>query len=285
MILRTHKHLGDNVCMSAVAHNIYQQTHQSVHLWCHQIYRPIFQGNPYVTLESNEAGSTLIQYPGSQSLSDKGNLCRGYSLDALSKLGLKSQVTYNKPQFYMELQKPEGLPDKYIAISAGFNLSATVKNWGRYNWQSFVDRYRDKIPFVQIGAQTRNDFQPYIQGAVSFVGKTDIKQLISVIAFSSGVVCMSSSAVHIAAAFNIPSVYIVGNREGSMLGKYGCTWPAQSNLPCGPCMKFHCSAGIGDPMKVCTIPVVVVNQIVPMCMVKTNINKLFQQKVLKSIGD
>lgn len=43
------------------------------------------------------ANGVLVQYPGSQRDSDKGNLCNAYSLDALQKLDLKPEVKYTKP--------------------------------------------------------------------------------------------------------------------------------------------------------------------------------------------
>lgn len=279
-MIYTHNHVGDNICMTAVIHNIYQQTKQPVSFWCPQQYRFIFQKNPYVFLQPQLQNGILIKYPGSQALSDKGNLCQAYSTDALQKLGLKEQLHYQKPQFYFHLQKPD-LPQKYVVISAGYQIATAVKNWGRFNWQAFVDKYKDRVTFVQVGAQSRNDSQPYLQGVISLVGKTDIKQLIQVIAFSSGVVCHASCAGHIAAAFNIPAIYIIGNREGQLIGKYDCTFPAGQKLTCGPCMKFHC--GAGNPVKTCTSPAIMVNQLVPMCMAKTNIDSLFQEKILSRV--
>ena len=101
------------------------------------------------------ANGTLVQYPGSQRDSDRGNLCSAYSLDALQKLGLKLEVKYTKPEFYFPVNKPEGLPDQYVVIAPGYQINAAVKNWGRYNWQNFVDKFHNSITFVQTGELSR----------------------------------------------------------------------------------------------------------------------------------
>lgn len=280
MRINTHNHVGDYICLTAVVHNIYQQTHQVVEVDCRPQYASIFQDNPYAKVVQ-PSGGIFVKYPGSQAKSDKGNLCEAYSLDALQQLGLKPQIKYRKPELYFHREKPEGLPYKYVVIAPGYQINAAVKNWGRYNWQNFVDKFHNSITFVQTGQLSRTTESPYLQNVVPMVGKTDLQTLISLISFSSGVVCHASNAAHIAAAFNIPAIYIIGNREGPRISKYDCTWPAQSNLPCGPCMKFHC--GAGNPMKTCTNPVIMVNQLIPKCMAMLNIDELFKSKILSRV--
>lgn len=273
MIITTHNHLGDHICLTAVAHNLYQATGEKIKILKNR-YAPMYENNPYIELVQGEAVKAV--YPGSQRLGDCGNLCVAYTKSIFQQLHVSGQIKYNKPELYTCTRDPKD----YVVICAGYQNNCTVKNWSRVNWQNFILNHPD-THFIQVGALGPRDIQPSLFGAnlQVRVGKTQLKDLIALVANAKGVIGYASAVIHIAAAFDTPAIAIVGNRESTECTAYPSVKHAVNKLPCGPCMKFY--AGVGKQGKCCINPVCVLNQIVPQCMAQINIDKLFEGHIAK----
>jgi len=77
--------------------------------------------------------------------------------------------------------------------------------------------------------------------ALSMAGKTDIKELISIIRGARYVVTNDSGPMHIAAAFGIPVVAIFGPTNPVRTGPYGKNNViVKSDIECAPCYKKNC---------------------------------------------
>lgn len=108
-----------------------------------------------------------------------------------------------------EMQPP--LPQPYWVMMAGGKQDCTTKLWPYY--QEVVDALEGRVQFVQVGGRGRLHLQPKLQGVIDRTGQTSIREYIRLIAHSQGIVAPVTSAVHIAAAFDIPAVVIAGGRE------------------------------------------------------------------------
>lgn len=271
MIITTHNHLGDHVCLTAVAHNLYEATGQKIKILKNS-YSSIYQNNPYIELAQGDAVKAV--YSGSQSLGDQGNLCVGYTKSIFQQLHISGQIKYTTPQLYTCTRDPKD----YVVICAGYQINCTVKNWGRLNWQNFILNHPD-THFIQVGSLGPNDIQPSLFGdnLQVRVGKTQLKDLIALVANAKGVIGYASAVAHISAAFNTPMISLIGNRESIKCTEYPNVQHAVNKLPCGPCMKFY--AGAGTPGKCCTHPLCILNEIVPQCMAQLNIDKLFEEHI------
>lgn len=271
MIITTYNHLGDHVCLTAVAHNLYEATGQKTKILKNQ-YSSIYQNNPYVELAQGEAVKAV--YPGSQRLGDQGNLCAAYTKSIFQQLHVSGQIKYTKPELYTCVRDTKD----YVVICVGYQTNCTVKNWSRVNWQNFILNH-PSTHFIQVGALGLKDVQPSLFGdnLQVRVGKTQLKDLIALVANAKGVIGYASAVIHIAAAFNTPSIAIIGNRESKECTAYPNVKHAVNKLPCGPCMKFY--AGAGKQGKCCLNPVCILNQIIPQCMAQINIDKLFEAHI------
>lgn len=77
--------------------------------------------------------------------------------------------------------------------------------------------------------------------AISMAGKTDLKELISIIRNASYMISNDSGPMHIAAAFKIPVVAIFGPTNPVRTGPYGSSHKVvRSNMPCAPCYRKNC---------------------------------------------
>lgn len=139
-----------------------------------------------------------------------------------------------------KLKKP------YWVINSGYRapsegIDGTMKWWGVRNYQDVVNQLKNQMNFVQVG--TTKDVHTKLENVTSLIGKTTLRELICIIYDSNGTIGAISGHMHIAAAFNKPSVVIGGGFEDFMLTKY----PKQRNihsiglLPC--CRYSGCWSG------------------------------------------
>lgn len=89
--------------------------------------------------------------------------------------------TFNPPIF--KLTDKETQPQfnhPYLIINSGRKKSdGDCKFWGTHNWQQVVNGLKDHVHLIQIG--TKNDVHPKLDGTINYIGKTDHRQLLSLI--------------------------------------------------------------------------------------------------------
>ncbi len=81
---------------------------------------------------------------------------------------------------------------------------------------------------------------------INLAGRTDLKELVALIAGARAVVSNDTGPMHIAAAFNKPLVALFGPTDPVKTGPYG--WQKNKNFrviksgaSCSPCFKKKCS--------------------------------------------
>lgn len=112
-----------------------------------------------------------------------------------------------------------GRPRPYWIIAAGGKYDFTIKWWHRRRWQEVVDRFRDRVLFVQIGEQ--GHYHPPLKGVLDLRGKTSLRDLIRLMYRADGVVCPVTLHMHLAAAVPCPPgrkrlrscIVVAGGRE------------------------------------------------------------------------
>ncbi|MBL9173338.1 MAG: hypothetical protein JNL10_07385 [Verrucomicrobiales bacterium] len=117
------------------------------------------------------------------------------------------------------IQKFAGRSIPYWLIASGGKRDHTIKWWSHARYQEVVDRLRDRIQFVQVGAP--GDVHPPLRGVVDLRGRTSIRELILWMSHAQGVVCGITFLMHLAAAVENawtgrrgrPAVVIAGGRE------------------------------------------------------------------------
>ena len=103
---------------------------------------------------------------------------------------------------------------RYWYIITGGKSDFPVKVWSARSWQQSVNILREfNISCVQDGALHRGHVQPPMQNVVSTVGRTNLRDMMWLIYHAEGVICHTTCAMHMAAAFEKPCVIIAGGRE------------------------------------------------------------------------
>ena len=100
-----------------------------------------------------------------------------------------------------------------------------------------------KIVFVGTGKEAALTAQlsHQLPGSIDLAGKTNLAQLMSVLAVCDAVVANDSGAMHLAAALGTPGVAIFGSTDPVATGPIGAQWRLLvSDKDCRPCFKRTC---------------------------------------------
>jgi ADP-heptose:LPS heptosyltransferase len=144
----------------------------------------------------------------------------------------------------------------YWIIVAGGKFDLTIKWWHFRRWQSVVDRFRDRLQFVQVGLQ--GHYHPPLKGVIDLRGKTGLRDLIRLVYHAHGVLCPVTLLMHLAAAVptkpgapkSRPCVVVGGGRESPHWAAYPTHQFIHTvgTLPCcaeGGCWKAR-TVPLGD---------------------------------------
>ncbi len=113
----------------------------------------------------------------------------------------------------------------FWVLSAGGTFEKTIKWWDRERFQTVINAFRDRILFVQVGAE--GDHHPELSGVVDLRGKTDLRQLIRLIHHAQGVLCPLNLLMHLSSAVdtkpsspNRACVVIAGGGQSTQWQRY-----------------------------------------------------------------
>jgi ADP-heptose:LPS heptosyltransferase len=141
------------------------------------------------------------------------------------EFGLKSQ-----PQTVGEIQKilvsNHADADNYVVFAPGATVEA--KRWPIENFAVLADKIHEKYQcsIVSIGVESEETTAGKLQSltsipVINLVRKTNIKQLVDLLAGAKIVVSNDTGPAHIAAALGVPMVLIFGLTNPLRVGPYG----------------------------------------------------------------
>lgn len=144
----------------------------------------------------------------------------------------------NRPRLYLSSRERSWLPQvpgKFWLINSGVKSDLTAKQYPHY--QEVVNRLKGKVRFVQVG---KEEHGLPLEGALNLLDKTNPRQLIRLVSHCEGVVCGTTWLMHLAAAFEKPSVILAGGREPRSWNQYPLSHVISTigSLPC--CLKRSC---------------------------------------------
>lgn len=281
LLLKTPGFLGDEVVFTGVIRELKLQTGWQISV---RTTRPdLWLGNPYVThvnpdegyMEFLEQDYCPAYYRSNQT---PVHFLEQYLQDIRAALNIDGNQRVSKfagevmPTPEEVLTPPYDLPPRYWIIVAGWKQGMPIKAWPVSYCQEVVDSLRGRMAFVQAGV--RSSWHPPLRGVTNVVGKTTLRQLISLIYHAEGVICPITSIMHLAAAipaseksvFKIrPCVVVAGGREAPHYINYPMHRVIHlvGQLDCcatGGCGKSHFGPGQ------CPYPVNERGDTVPRCM-------------------
>lgn len=128
------------------------------------------------------------------------------NLELLKPLGIKNFERL--PALMVEEEEKRkaiekfNLPREFVVISPFSNFP--LKEWSLENWLELIKRIN--LPVVVVGKERGEIFKD--SPVINLVGKTNLRELMSVISISKAVISCDSSPVHMANAFGVPAISI-----------------------------------------------------------------------------
>jgi ADP-heptose:LPS heptosyltransferase len=232
LILRNFQSPGDIVMLSAAVRDLHAaypgQFLTDVRTPCPALW----EHNPHLTqLQEHDAGVEIVdcQYP----LIHRSNhapyhFLHGF-IDFLNeKLGLAIEPTRFKGDVHLAprekawISQVEEIVHRRIPfwiVVAGGKRDFTIKWWEHQRYQRVVDRFADRIQFVQVG-EAAHDHQP-LRNVIDLRGKTDLRQFVRLVHHAQGALCPVTLLMHLCAAVEVrpdmpknrPCVVVAGGRE------------------------------------------------------------------------
>lgn len=189
-------------------------------------------------------------------------------------LGLPLRLQVSRPHFYLTsaekiqsvFTEKTGLHGPYALLNAGYKNDYPSKWAGSGVFQEIVDKYKDRIKFVQIGAAKDN--HPVLKGVINLIGQTTLRELLRLCDGSSFGVGGVTAMCHFMAGFQKPYICMIGGREPVSW----ITYPTQINLNTQgllPCCKTQAcwKDGVTTGRNPCVLPIVDdYGDTIPTCM-------------------
>jgi ADP-heptose:LPS heptosyltransferase len=253
----------------------------------------LWENNPFICqLNETEGGTRVIDMHCPlihQSNQRPFHFIHAFAQYLEQQLGLPVPVTEFKGDIHVSPKEKSwisqveetGFKGNFWIIIAGGKYDYTAKWWNPDCFQQVVNHFKNRILFVQCGAD--NHFHPRLNGVLDFVGRTSTRQFIRLVHHADGILCPVTFAMHLAAAVetkqnrprNRACVVVAGGREPPHWEAYPNHRFLSTNgaLPCcdnGGCWKSRCQMvddGRDNEQSVCQYPVPVSPQLrIPKCM-------------------
>jgi len=168
-------------------------------------------------------------------------------------------------------QKLHIAAEKFDKPTLGINGGAaygSAKQWYPERFAEVAANYSDKYNIIILGAPNEIDIANEIESSlkssgvrnyINLAGKTNIKELCAYIGGCSLMLTNDSGPMHIAAAYQTPTIAIIGPTE------YKQTYPwmnekgkiVRHEMECSPCAKRECPLGHHECMKSITVSEVI----------------------------
>lgn len=210
----------------------------------------IFENNPRITpLNENDKGVEIINVAYDEiNLPHyaRGHFTEAFRHDLEKKLNVKLKETGRKPELWIsdkekswinQVEQELGWKGKFWLLNAGRKQDNELKQYHR--WQEVVDILNEffgrNVKIVQIGHASH--IHPKLNGVLSLVGRTDLRQLIRLGYWAQGTIGPLSFQFVMSAALDQPAVCVAGGKEDVNWHIYPHIRHIYSN-GCIDCCKF-----------------------------------------------
>jgi lipopolysaccharide heptosyltransferase I len=172
-------------------------------------------------------------------------LARELGLDARPE-DMTLQVAPEARAFAEQCLASGGLKRKGFLVCLPPTTWAT-KRYPVRHWRKVVSALSRDLPVVLLGSPSAGDrelcravAEGLDGGVTDLSGRTDVAQMVAVVAASAGVVCCDSAAKFIAPAVGVDAVTLIGPTQVERTGPYPRGRAIVAPVPCQGCLKKRC---------------------------------------------
>lgn len=213
LVLRNQQSPGDVVMLTAVLRDLHLSHPGKFVTDVDTPFPQLWEHNPHVTKIHPDEEPEVIQmhYPiVHESNEGAYHFIHGFRLYLEEQLDIRIRATkfwgdihfsdQEKSWISMVHEHFTGWDTPFWLIGSGGKKDFTTKWWIPEFAQEVVDHFKDRIQFVQFGAEGENHNHPPLKGGINLLGKTDIRMFMRLMYHASGVICPITFAMHLAAA-------------------------------------------------------------------------------------
>ena len=133
------------------------------------------------------------------------------------------------------IDRLKDFPRPWIILNRRASGWSPNKNWPDDRWDDLIDRLVDWASVVEIGSGESPTQSHRDDRYVSLIGQLSLAQFVGLIAVADLNVGPVSGPVHVAAAFDVPSVVVIGGYEHPVNTHYPGNTELYSAIECAPC--------------------------------------------------
>lgn len=150
-------------------------------------------------------------------------------------------ISYNEEQVMANALEQYGFSINTPYIACSPKTAFYLKDWPRENWRQLFSQLYDeyKIPVVVFGNYGKNNGLWDMHGVINLCGKTSLREVAFIIKNAKLLVNSCSLPIHIAAAFETPSVILYGYTDPKRWAPRENCIIVAANLPCSPCDGYN----------------------------------------------
>ncbi|MDY6913501.1 MAG: glycosyltransferase family 9 protein [Planctomycetota bacterium] len=172
-------------------------------------------------------------------------LARSLGIDA-GEQDMTLQVTDAGRRFAEQLTRQHGLRSGDFIVCSVPTRWAT-KQYPVRHWRAVAAELAKEVPVVLSGSPAQAErllcdavAEGLGSGVINLGGRTDIQQMVGLIAASAGVICCDSAAKFIAPAVGVDSITLIGPTRPEHTGPYLLGRAIIADVPCRGCLKRRC---------------------------------------------
>jgi ADP-heptose:LPS heptosyltransferase len=249
--------LGDALMLTSVAREVRKRNPNA---FIHVItgLPSVFSGNPDIDRVTPEPevpvpglGRYLIRYehkfPWNRHLL---HYCME-GVDIYDAIELKTYIypTSNDLEWAEKIISGKNRPIVIINRKAGPRTDK--KNWPEVYWDKLIEKLVQSYYIIEVGVDSHMRTEGSAENYLNLVNKTTIHQTAALLSKSGLLICPVTGLLHLASAFNLPKLCILGGSEPSCATNYPRTHFLENRPVCadcyerGPCMNdFICLSQI-----------------------------------------
>jgi ADP-heptose:LPS heptosyltransferase len=256
IIIRHTRAAGDILVLTAVVRDIYKAYSDRFEIGVETPFMELWENNPYIVkLKDKRLGAGVYTLSYGDGIQKAGkepiHFLQAFHDDFKKKTGLTVPLTEPRPDIHLsDVEKNKRFIDgRYWVVLSGGKADFTTKHPRFFDIQDTVDTLSQLgIKCVQVGAKGGKPASLHrtLDNAIDLRGQTSLRDLLSLIYNSDGVMCTITFAMHAAAALERPCVVTAGGREEWWWEGYVRENPAFKGLNVNVPHKFLHTMGMLD---------------------------------------
>jgi ADP-heptose:LPS heptosyltransferase len=204
----------------------------------------IFERNPDINKVSpepqgpdKEIGNHLIRYENKFPWKRHILYDCAECVDIKDEIELRTYIFPDENDFLWAKSMINNINKKIILINRKAGPRTDKKNWPDQYWNTLVPRLTENFFVIELGTNKSDGPQESITNYLNLNGKTTIHQTAALMSMAHLLICPVTGLLHLASAYNLKTLCILGGSEPEAGTKYANTHYLTNRPSCADCYE------------------------------------------------